>query len=69
LRQLIRDVEKKIEAIRFCVQDENFLKEEEVLTNLIGFLSRYKVCSILFYVFVVVVRINTLATVDTTACA
>ncbi|KAI9987967.1 hypothetical protein PInf_024227 [Phytophthora infestans] len=39
----LKDVGKKVDAVRFCAQDERFFREQtEVLPLLIGFLSRTK---------------------------
>lgn len=40
----LKDVGKKVDAVRFCTQDERFFREQpEVLPLLMGFLSRTKV--------------------------
>ena len=39
----LKDAGKKIDAIRFCAQDEQFLREPDVLPLLLGFLPRVKV--------------------------
>ncbi|GLE00479.1 hypothetical protein PINS_up009236 [Pythium insidiosum] len=39
----LKDTGKKLEGIRFCVQDERFLREPDVLAQLMGMLSRVKV--------------------------
>lgn len=38
-----KDAERKIEAVQYCLQDELFLQEPDVLPLIIGFLSRVKV--------------------------
>ncbi|KAG7401331.1 E3 ubiquitin-protein ligase [Phytophthora boehmeriae] len=39
----LKDVGKKVDAVRFCVQDDRFFREQpEVLPQLMGFLTRTK---------------------------
>lgn len=38
-----KDTEKKIEALKYCLQDEMFLQEPEVLPLVLGLLARVKV--------------------------
>lgn len=38
-----KDEKKKIEALKYCVQDELFIREPEVVSLVMSFLSRYKV--------------------------
>lgn len=47
-----KDTEKKIEALKYCLQDEMFLQEPEVLALVLGFLARVKVrCCVLVHIW------------------